>query len=156
MMIGVFNRVISYLNLLICFILIGCVGVIEDNNKVDDSSIVNSFSGSFDGVEDGIAISHDKVQLMFRPASGGSGDFSYVAYRDGNQSNVVASISGEQIEIDFNGYINLIVDDLPSAGNVHEFIVRAVDNVNSEQDTNNKFMVLNQSKILVELMVKLK
>ncbi|MFY7992963.1 MAG: fibronectin type III domain-containing protein [Bacteriovoracaceae bacterium] len=123
--------------LLTLLALTGCVGTVKDL-AVEDSQIFSKFDGTFNGVVYGKAVSHSKVQLFFNPATGGSGEFSYVVYLDGNFNNSIAALAASDVQINSEGYATMLVPGLPSSGKTYSFTVRAVDLATGEQDTNTK------------------
>lgn len=130
------KKILKLTQILMLIVVSSCVGTIEDNNKVDESKLAKSFLANFAGVENAFPISHDKIQLQFRPAVGGSGLFSYVAYRDGNFSQAAASLSGKNTVVDHNGFVNMVVKNLPTPGETYDFIVRVIDQESGEDDGN--------------------
>ncbi len=125
-----------FLILLFLWGITSCVGTVKDNAKVTEQTYKGSPTTIyFDGIASAVATAHTKVQVSFRPASGGSGSFSYQIYINGNYAVPVASVSPSNLQIDANGYINTTVNDL-KIGQLYAFTVKAYDNLFEVQDTN--------------------
>jgi hypothetical protein len=118
--------------------LFGCVGTIKKiDEDVTKSKAYTDFGIVFSGIEDSVAVAHNKVDISFFPAGGGSGVFTYVVYRDGNYSVPVASIPGIAANVDAEGKFHLSVGNL-LVGTSYTFSVRCFDVVNSVEDINTK------------------
>ena len=127
--------------LLILMILTGCV--IEDPNKVDKSLIkIQDPEFSFEGIESAIAISHKGFQVSFAPAVGGSGQFDYNLYVDGNFGQSVASVASENAGVDSHGKLNVFVNNLTFRSIPYSLVVRASDRVALVEDRNTVAIVL--------------
>lgn len=114
----------------------GCVGTIQENaEETTNSKDFRDFGITFNGVERAVAIAHNKVDLAFSPATGGSGIFTYVVYRDGNFATPAASVPGIATNLDAEGRFHVQVGGL-STGTSYTFTVRAYDVVNAVEDTN--------------------
>jgi hypothetical protein len=118
-------------------VLASCVGTLEDTTKkLTDATIVKPVTIAFSGITKGVAVAHNTIQLYFKPASGGSGNYSYLVYLDGNLSTPVASVSQSELTLDKNGEYSLPVTGL-SLGTNYTFLVRAFDPQYNVQDSNN-------------------
>jgi hypothetical protein len=121
----------------------GCVGTIEDPDKVDKSSQeLEDPNFKFNGAYSAIAISHKGFQVNFKPAQGGSGIFDYNLYVDGNYSVSVGSLASENTGIDVNGNLNILVNTLIFRANTYSLVVRARDRVSAIEDQNTKSIVM--------------
>ncbi|PIK14824.1 hypothetical protein [Halobacteriovorax sp. JY17] len=112
--------------LLFLLVLTSCVGTVEDKNeKTTFSSAGKTLEINFSGIEDAKAISHDKAEVSFFPASGGSGDYTYLIYRDG----VVAPITylDESLETNYKGLYKVTINGLKADTN-YNFEVQVLDN----------------------------
>ncbi len=120
--------------------LSGCIGVIEEAATpvatTDSNPVAVSQDIRFDGVEQAKGIAHNKIEVRFRPASGGSGQFSYRAYLDGSSSSA-ASISGASSVVDVNGLITLVVPGLKRE-HTYNIVIKAHDPVANKEDPNTK------------------
>lgn len=112
--------------LLISFSLLSCVGTVEDKNSKSTFS-TDGKEGviNFVGVEEAVAISHDKAEVAFFPASGGSGDYTYLVYRDGVTSPV--TFLDESLETNHKGLYRITLTGL-SPDTVYNFEVQVIDN----------------------------
>lgn len=118
-------------------VLTSCVGTIEETEKkVTDATIVKPVQLSFQGISKGMAVAHNKVQLYFKPVSGGSNNYSYLVYKDGNLSTPVSSIAQSELSLDRNGEYSVSVTGLVLGTN-YNFLVRAFDSQYNIQDSNN-------------------
>lgn len=129
------------LHLILTFMLfgiIGCVGTIQNAEEdITKSKSYTDYGITFKGIEEAIAVSHNKVDVSFFPAKGGSGNFTYVVYRDGNFAFPVASIPGIAANVDAEGKFHVPVGNLLT-GTTYSFSVRAYDIVNAAEDINTK------------------
>jgi hypothetical protein len=114
----------------------GCVGTIEDVSKqTTDSTIVKRAVLSFAGIGKAVATAHNRVRVSFFPATGGSGQFSYLVYANGNFALPVASLSSASAAVDSYGLYNIDVKNL-QLNTAYNFSVRVYDIVNDEYDNN--------------------
>lgn len=113
---------------------VSCVGTVEDKNppttKSSDSSKVPL---QFDGIFDAIAVGHDKVDVFFFPATGGTGDFTYVITYDGIAAPITAP--GEVLRPDYRGLLKYTVFGL-EINKQYTFQVQAIDNETQQQSFN--------------------
>lgn len=108
------------LNILFSFALVSCVGTVEDVAK--DKTITEEVETSdvqFAGVDSLRAISHDKIEVYFNPAEGGSGKYSYKIFYGGNPTPAVTA--SDVLNTDDNGKLMFTLVDLDSAKN---YIIR--------------------------------
>ncbi|NOT78233.1 MAG: hypothetical protein HOP07_04440 [Bacteriovoracaceae bacterium] len=132
-MFGKFN---FFKNLLALVLLTGCVGTIQDVSKLQtDSSIAQKGKLSFLGIEKATATAHNRVRVSFSPASGGTGQFSYLVYANGNFALPVSSVSSSSVGLDSLGKINVDVKNL-QLNTAYNFSVRVYDVGNDESDSN--------------------
>lgn len=113
---------------------VSCVGTVEDKNppttKSSDSSKIPL---AFDGIFDAIAVGHDKVDVFFFPATGGSGDFTYIITYDGIAAPITAP--GEVLRPDYRGLLKYTVTGL-EINKLYTFQVQARDNTTEQQSFN--------------------
>ncbi|MBF0360081.1 MAG: hypothetical protein HQK49_03680 [Oligoflexia bacterium] len=131
-MFQIFKIFILYFSLLI---FTNCVGVIEEAAKLDTSTVVTLNKINFDGIKKVVVLSHNKVQVYFQNASGGSGKYNYFVYKDGNTSVPVGSLNGETATADLDGNYSVVVSGL-SKGIKYSFMVRAQDSTNEVKENN--------------------
>ena len=141
---------ITHLLFAIAMVLLSaCVGTIEDASKKETSSNNLKVSpAEFEGIAQAVAISHNKVDVAFRPAVGGSGDFSYLVYLNGNFDRSVAAIDTNLIQLDSDDMGHIIVDQL-AIGTNYSFSVRVYDKVTDQTDTNR--LALNATTLSYEV-----
>ncbi|NOT78234.1 MAG: fibronectin type III domain-containing protein [Bacteriovoracaceae bacterium] len=133
-----FRMKANFAILLVILFITSCVGTIQDSSKlVSEASIVKPVVLSFAGISKAVATSHNRIQLYFKPASGGSNNYSYLVYQDGNLSNPVSSVSQTELILDQNGEYSLPVSSNLIIGTTYTFLVRSFDSKYNTQDTNN-------------------
>jgi hypothetical protein len=129
---------ISILILLSSF-LVSCVGTVEDKNpKTTFSSAGKSLEINFSGAEEAAAISHDKAEVSFFPASGGSGDYTYLVYRDGVETPV--TFLDESLETNYKGLYKVTITGL-SSDTTYNFEVQVLDNETSAKSLSTELRV---------------
>ncbi len=99
------------LTLVLLLLMSACVGTIKDKSKKASTSVAATAKVSFDGVIDGGTISHNKLWVRFKPATGGSGVFSYHAFLDG-LTIAHTSLNAENARVDDQGFIVMAISDL--------------------------------------------
>ena len=118
------------------FLVSACVGTIEDKNKkATNTNDQNLSSVIFEGISEAITISHNKVQIGFKPAVGGSGNFSYLVYLNGNFDTSVVAMDAESVRLDQKGMAYITVSNL-SVGTAYTFSVKVYDKQTELLDTN--------------------
>lgn len=128
-------KFILILNLLF---LVSCVGTIEDSAKKNtDAVIQKSAVLNFLGIDHATAVAHNRIEIYFKPATGGSGNFSYLIYKDGNLMVPVASVSQSELTLDKNGNYSVSVSTGLVIGTRYTFLARAFDPKYNVQDSNN-------------------
>ena len=126
----------TFIILALTLLLSACVGTIDDASKKETiSNNLKVSPAEFEGIAQAVAISHNKADVAFKPAVGGSGDFSYLVYLNGNFDRSVAAIDNSLLKIDSNDMAHIIVSDL-SIGSNYSFSVRVYDKVSAQTDTN--------------------
>lgn len=116
-------------------ISVGCVGTIKNQAETINSGVkVPPVKIYFDGIKSAEAVSHRKVRLTFKPATGGSGSFDYRAFVNGSLL-ASASLSAAQAIPDGMGDLHLVVDGL-NQSTLYSFNVQAVDREYGETDGN--------------------
>ena len=100
--------------------MISCVGTI-DSSALDTSITTKKESSSlvFNGVEELRSISHNKIEVYFYPAKGGSEKYSYKIYYGGNPLPQVTS--SDVLNTDYRGMLRFTLNELDSAKN---YIIR--------------------------------
>ncbi len=132
------SGLLLFFHLLSSLWLSGCVGTIKDNSSDLKESINNKrYDIIFDGISSVEAIAHSKVYVSFKPALGGSGNYSYKIYLDGNRISPVTAVSVEPNDIDSLGFYHATVENL-AIGSVHTVLVRAYDKTYNVEDSNNR------------------
>lgn len=117
-------------------LLSGCVGSIENAAKdLTDANKTKDVKIEFAGITEAVAISHNKVSVGFKPATGGSEHFSYLVYLNGQYDLASASIDSSLVKLDSSGVAHVVVGSL-STGTTYSFAVRAYDPENNVSDTN--------------------
>jgi hypothetical protein len=112
------------------------VGTIEDKNKkATNSNDQNISNVIFEGISEAMTISHNKVQVGFKPAVGGSGNFSYLVYLNGNFDTSVVAMDSDSVRLDQKGMAYISVPNL-SLGTAYTFSVKVYDKVTEMLDTN--------------------
>ena len=125
---------------LIASIISGCVGSIENAAKdLTDANKIKNVSIEFAGITEAVAISHNKVSVGFKPATGGSEHFSYLVYLNGQYDLASASIDSSLVKLDSSGVAHVVVGNL-STGVTYSFAVRAYDPENNVSDSNTKVL----------------
>jgi hypothetical protein len=123
--------------------MMGCVGTVKKlDEDVTKSKNYSDFGIVFEGIDDAVAVAHNKVDISFFPAGGGSGIFTYVVYRDGNFNTPVASIPGIAANVDAEGKFHIRVGNLLSGTN-YTFAVRCFDLINDVEDINTKTLLVD-------------
>jgi len=117
-----------------------CVGTIKDKSKKTTTSIAAKAEVSFDGVVDGGTISHNKVWVRFKPATGGSGSYSYLAYLNGSTTEF-ASMNGASAQKDSDGFIIMTIPNL-NMFTSYLVNVRVYDSQYALYDANTKAITL--------------
>lgn len=101
-------------------LLSSCIGVVEDGIKSSAiSTKYNSSTLRFDGVQEVIGISHNKMEVYFFPAEGGSGKYTYKIYYGGEPIPQV--VSSDVLNIDYTNKLRFTLTGLQEARN---YIVR--------------------------------
>lgn len=107
------------------FLTTSCVGKLEDKNlDTTVSTEGKKLQINFTGIEQAKAISHNKAEISFFPASG-SDDLTYLIYRDG-LTNPVTFLDSSLVA-DHRGLYKVVVSDL-SSDTTYNFEVQAKDN----------------------------
>jgi len=113
---------------------VSCVGTVEDKNppttKSSDSSKIPL---AFDGIVEAIAVGHNKVDVFFEPATGGSGDFTYIITYDGIAAPI--TVPGEVLRPDYRGRLKYTVTGL-EIDRLYAFQVQAKDNTTKQLSVN--------------------
>ncbi len=126
--------------LLLMFILMSCVGTLEDNGKKDDSTVSSPNQDFiFNGAEQGIAVSNTRLAVRFFPALGGSGNFRYQLLDEGG--NVLTGEDGNNLVKDSNGMFHLSHAGFVS-GTSNRVLVRAIDIDREIPDVNNNYVTV--------------
>ncbi len=123
------------LTLILLLFMSACVGTIKDKSKKTSTSVAAIAKVVFDGVVDGGAISHDKLWVRFKPATGGSGVFSYHAFLDGLTIPHIALNMSAAI-YDDEGFIVMAIPELKKF-TPYRINVRVYDTAYSLYDDNN-------------------
>jgi len=104
----------------LAFSVLSCVGTIEEaskdktlTQKVDKSSVI------FQGVETLVSVSHNKIEVYFYPAKGGSGKFTYKIYYGGEPLPRVTS--SDVLNTDYRGLLRYTLTGLDPA---KDYIIR--------------------------------
>lgn len=87
----------------------------------------------FAGAQSGGPVSHDKVQLKFAPATGGSGVFTYKVFKNGDMSAPILTTGGVSPGPD--GQVTVTVSGLTIATS-YSFTVRANDGQSEDKNLN--------------------
>lgn len=117
-------------------LLSGCVGTIQDaNNLATNSNINKNGKLTFQGIENAAPTAHNRIRVSFPPATGGSGQYSYLVYANGNFALPVASLSSATTAVDSLGKYNVDVKNL-QLNTSYTFSVRVYDVVNDQTDSN--------------------
>ena len=128
------NRIRNLCLITALLTLVSCVGVVEDKNipttKSSDNSVIPL---AFDGIFDAIAVGHNKVDVFFFPATGGSGNFSYLITYDGIAAPI--SVPGEVLRPDYRGLFKYTVNGL-EINKLYTFQVQARDISTDQQSFN--------------------
>ena len=121
------NKWISSIQLLLLFVLTACVGSIEDASKQKSNSIIQkAVELNFEGVSQAVAVSNSKIQVAFKPATGGSGNYSYLIYLNGKMDTPAASIDSSTALIDVNEQVQALVPELATGTN-YTVMIKAYD-----------------------------
>lgn len=98
-----FNKIsvimIAILNIAVVVLFTSCVGTVADKNAKSSVTVntkKNSSEESFKGLQSAKAVAHDKIELVFDPASGNPVNLSYEVYV--NNSSLPIKISGSSLE----------------------------------------------------------
>jgi hypothetical protein len=129
--------------LLLLSLLVSCVGTIEEKKTTQESYVAKKKSGIvFKGGEQSrsLATSHRKVDIAFKPAKGGSGNFDYFAYVN-NQAYASSALPMELVKVDGEGFAHIIIDNLNKSF-TYSIIVKAQDRLTSLQDDNQVAVIL--------------
>lgn len=95
----------------LCVNIFSCIGKVEDKNPDSTKNAeTGSESISFAGVNKAIAISHDKVELSFLPASGSEKDMTYLI--NVNDSSLPIEVKGESLNLSESGSYIFVVNNL--------------------------------------------
>lgn len=114
----------------------GCVGTIQEvEKKLTDSTIAEKTKLNFKGIDGAVATAHNRVSVSFYPASGGSGNFSYLVYVNGNFAYPAASLSSSTATLDTSGKYNVDVKNL-QLNTSYTFSVRVYDIGFDQSDSN--------------------
>ncbi len=125
---------------LLAFMLVSCVGTLEDNGKKDDSTISSPNQDFiFNGAEEGIAVSNTRLAVRFFPALGGSGNFRYQLLDEGG--NILTADDGNNLVKDSDGLLHLTHAGFVS-GTSNRVLVRAVDIDRDIPDTNTSYVTV--------------
>ena len=112
---------------LIALFLVSCVGTVVDK-AVKDSAVQTSTSNkdaaSFDGIQTINAISNDKVELLFLPASGDPSELVYEIYI--NNSPIPIKIAGKSLQTNSSGFYYFLVTGLATMTS-YNFNMRVVE-----------------------------
>ena len=134
------SKFMTLIILALTLLLSACVGTIEDTSKKTNTSNNKKLSDLvFDGITEAIPMSHNKVRVGFKLASGGSGDFSYLVYLNGNFDNSVAAVDASLVTLDAQDVAHIIVPNL-SIGTTYTFAIKVYDKVTEITDTNKVFL----------------
>jgi len=136
----------TLLKFLCLFFLVSCVGTIEKVKELNNSVVYDTSKISFGGIITGEVMGHDRVRLSFKKASGGSGNFSYRAYKDGDTA-VAASVLGSDLIEDELGLCYLIVSGL-TKGTTYSFQLKAYDQVDLVEDYNTVMLTLTMTTLV--------
>ncbi len=123
---------------LLMFFLFSCVGTIKDNAPKTNRSLPANTTAVFTGVVEGGAISHTKIWVKFRPATGGSGEFNYLAYLNGG-SIEHTSINGEFAVTDSDGFIIMTLSNLNRLTG-YQVQAKVKDTIQNTMDVNNAYI----------------
>lgn len=134
----------TWMLLVIILSAVGCVGTIEDPNKINQAQAVPTEANfSFSGIDSAVAISHRGFQVSFNPASGGSGHFDYNLYVDGDYSHSIASLASENAGVDIFGKLNIVVNTLQFRTAPYTLVVRARDRESFLEERNTNVVSLS-------------
>jgi hypothetical protein len=131
-------------------LLVSCVGTVTDNQqKINPAEIISPTTIYFDGVIRGTVTAHNKVSLFFTPARGGSGNFNYLVYVNGNDTPT-ASLNGSTATLNGRGEHNISVGGL-TIGTSYSFKIKAYDRTHRVEDRNTSEVVLTTLNYMVPL-----
>ncbi|MCT4642718.1 MAG: fibronectin type III domain-containing protein, partial [Bacteriovoracaceae bacterium] len=122
--------------LLVSFIIMSsCVGTIE-KTEADASTIVPSKSKIvFGGITEAIAVAHNRLTVKFEAANGGSGQYDYSVYLNGNYSTPFTFIDGNLAITTSDGQLAIDVSGL-DIGTSYSVGIRAKDRSTGVEDSN--------------------
>jgi len=121
----------------ICIFAFGCVGTIQEASK--DKTLTQKVGKPeliFAGAQTLTSISHNKIEVYFYPASGGSGKYTYKIYYGGEPVPQVTS--SDILNTDYRGLLRFTLTGLESA---RDYIIR----VDVEDQINGKETITNTS-----------
>lgn len=114
------HKIIHMLIFIISLAMLSCVGTVEQAAK--DKTLTIKYEDSdvvFEGVQSLIPISHDKIEVYFYPATGGTEKYSYKIYYGGNPTPQVTS--SDVLNTDYRGILRYTISDLDAS---KDYIIR--------------------------------
>lgn len=104
-----------------------CVGTIEDKNTQTTKSAGAKLAPvSFDGIYDAVPIGANRVEVFFFPATGGSGEYTYLVSYDGLATPI--PVPALTLRPDYRGLLKVTVSGLDT-NTTYSFQVQIVDDV---------------------------
>lgn len=120
--------------------LVSCVGTIEEAEGLDNSTIdTPNQNFSFLGIDEAGYVDETKAWVYFKPATGGSGQFTYQVID--SKGVVRASAESSELIKYTDGRLGLTALGL-EPGEVHSLLVRATDSNTEIPDTNTKYIAV--------------
>jgi len=128
-MVDMIIKIILFTFILTSFI--GCVGTVEEgvSPKAVSASVENS-DIQFEGVVNVVAIADDKVDVYWRPATGGSEIFNYVIYYGGGE--VPTLVPSDIVSPDYQGLLKFTLTNL-LPGYRYKVKIDVKDQITNEQ-----------------------
>jgi hypothetical protein len=116
------------------FLVTSCVGTVSDT-LTPKSAVTESPQGSiiFGGITTATAISNDKIEVFFEPASAGSGRYTYLIFAGDTLYPI--TIPSELLIPDHNGRLRYTVSGLET-GKLYSLKMEATDQVSGAKDNN--------------------
>jgi hypothetical protein len=115
-------------------ILTGCVGTVEEAQTPKSEIVAEPKSSiQFFGVYQANAISHDKIEILFYPATGGSEKYNYIIYV--GDRPIPYAVPSEVLAPDYRGLLKFTATGLESA---KTYIIKAeaIDQASGGKDDN--------------------
>lgn len=126
---------------LLALAFVSCVGTVED--AATKKTLTSEFEKNeiiFAGVQKVIPISHNKIEVYFYPADGGSGKYTYKIYFGGNPLPAVTA--SDILNTDYRGLLRFTLTDLQAS---KDYLIR-VDVEDQVEKTQHKSTVYLSAK----------